>query len=122
MRFFSRAAKFLVKPSTIETEVVIDFEERDPDATMIKKLPNPARITPNPFESDVTINVSDYKSGRATFTLYNSRGQRVKKINWTHIEGRKKSISINAALPKGIYSYVIVVGSKTVNGKIYKKT
>ena len=118
---FSRASRFLVNPSTTGTEVVVGFEGQDISPDLVKKLPNPARITPNPFESDVTINISDYESGRATFTLYNSRGQRVKKINWTHIKGRKKSISINSALSKGIYSYVIVVGSKTVKGKVYKK-
>jgi hypothetical protein len=118
---FSRAARFLVKPSVKKTDVVINFEEKDLDADNIKSLPNPARITPNPFESDITINIAEYETGAASFTLYDSKGQRVKKISWTHIQGRKKSISLSSAMPKGIYSYVIVVGEKSLNGKIYKK-
>lgn len=118
---FSRSARFLV-PDGGGLEVVIDFEEKDVTERDIERVPSSNHIYPNPFVEDITIDISELNSGRATFTLTTSKGQRVKKLNWSHVKGRKKSISINPALPKGWYSYRIEIGNQIIKGKIYKKS
>jgi hypothetical protein len=119
-----KAAKMLIQPKQKTVDIVVDFEgkpkrNREVD---VSNLPNPANISPAPFEGVISIDLSDIETGRASFTLRNSSGIRVKVIKWSHRLGQKKYLSIDKSLANGIYDYEIVVGSRTLRGKIYKKS
>ncbi len=117
------AARMLIKPKKNAVDVVVDFEGKSSRGRVnVNDLPNPANIFPAPFKDDISIDLSNIETGRASFTLRNSNGTRVKVIKWQHRWGQKKRLSMDRNLASGIYDYEIVVGSRTLRGKIYKKS
>ncbi len=129
------AAKLLKKPSSSfalndnnekdpKLEVIADYEKKPVPRTNVfdlSNLPNPANVSPNPVVKDFTIDISGFSSGRATFTLYNSDGKRVKVIKWSHKKRANKKMKIDSRLPTGIYTYEVKVRGKVLKGKIYRR-
>ena len=117
-----KAAKMLVNPKEKSIDIVVDFEGKPARGRFdVNTLPNPANIKPAPFGKSITIDISEVPSGRASFTLRNSDGQRVKVLKWEHSFGQKKYVYMDKNLTSGIYDYEVVVGGRTLRGKIYKK-
>lgn len=117
-----RAARFLVKPANANSsDVVVSYEDKPLEDIDFSKLPNPANISPNPFMDNIIIDISGEATGKASFVLMNSRGQKICKLSWTHVKGRKKSTLINKKFPKGFYDYELIINKKVLKGKLYKQ-
>ncbi len=117
-----RSANMLILPSSKSIELLIDFEGKPNRGKVnIEKLPNPANISPAPFVDDIAIDLRKIPTGKASFTLRDSMGNRVKVVKWSHRKGQKKYLNAGSQLSAGVYDYEIIIGSRTLRGKIYKK-
>lgn len=118
----AQAAFMVAKPKYPIVDVVVNYEgNTNKGGIFAEDLPNPANVSPNPFVSKVSIDISDVPSGRASFTLRDSNGNRVKVVKWSHQKGQKKYIKIDTRISKGLYDYEVKVGNRTMRGKVYKK-
>lgn len=89
-------------------------------AKLPKDLPNPANITPNPFEDHIVLGIADRNDGFAQFTLRDETGDRVQVAKWYHRKGKNKYIRIQEHLPAKVYDYEVTIDSRTLRGKVIK--
>ena len=67
---------------------------------------------PNPFNPECTISFQLPEAGKATLTLFNIRGQKVKTIANRDFEAGGHQVTLDASrLPSGVYTIQIKSGS-----------
>ncbi len=71
------------------------------------------KLKPNPVNTDLAVSVTGSISGKASLTLYNLQGQRVRQLEFVkpsaHTVTRIISVS---GLPPGSYAIQLVIGNK----------
>ena len=79
---------------------------------------------PNPFRAKTSIEFSLSKTGQADLTIYNAKGETVRKLLNNEAKSGVYKLEFNGlnnagqALPSGIYYYRLVSGGKTLTRKL----
>lgn len=123
-----QSAALLRKPPKVETTQAVVARVRQSDVTAftaepvaVTELPNPANITPNPFETHIVLGIADREDGFAQFTLRDENGDRVQVAKWYHRKGKNKYIRIQEHLPAKVYDYEVTIDTRTLRGKLKKR-
>lgn len=127
----AQSAALLRQPPQVAAPSAVVARERNNDIAVasafndepvkVSALPNPANITPSPFETHIVLGIADRNDGFAQFTLRDETGDRVQVAKWYHRKGKNKYIRIQEHLPAKVYDYEVTIDTRTLRGKIRKQ-
>jgi hypothetical protein len=78
------------------------------------------KIFPNPFASEMTLDLSSGCSGDLRIIVYDGMGQMISSEKANLVNGQQKSIQIGRDLPAGAYSLYLEYGGKSIQKSIIK--
>lgn len=78
------------------------------------------KIFPNPFASEMTLDLSSGCSGDLRIIVYDGMGQMISSEKANLVNGQQKSLQIGRDLPAGAYSLYLEYGGKSIQRSIIK--
>ncbi len=79
-----------------------------------------ARVFPNPFKSELTLEWNEAPQGPVRFELYDTARRQLKSFEWTGNGQLRHSVALSD-LPKGVYFYRLSSDNRVQSGKVVRE-